>query len=571
MPVNLDDNGVEYEEDSEAKEDKHEEIDDEAEETPYKKSADSFHVSQKAIGKYGTIDGCPACRAIQRRGNGVGRIGYNHSKECRERVMDAMQNDPEYRQLAKKTRPEVHVIRRHVQRAIDHITNTEVLRQNNLGTQLDRMMLNMLTTKMQVAEIYSPPRVVAMANKMGLSRGWSLDLTTQDENGVAWDFNKIHMRNKAVRKLLTDQPLVSIGSPMCTAYSIMNRVNYSRMPAEEVQARLAYAKTHLDFCVKLYEMQWRAGRYFLHEHPDGAGSWQEDSMQRLMRRQGVMIVVGDQCRYGLVSQDKQREGPARKRTGFLTNAVCVARRLCNKCPNQAGYVVHRHVILENGRTKVAQIYPDELCREICKGIQEQVEVDRKGQHLLAQVSADDGDTTEQLMNVAKGLVQKYRTVEEDNEAEMEKAWDDVSGAELNPEMVKKARSEEIEYVRKMRLYDKVPISECKQVTGKSPIIVRWIDINKGDKEQPNYRSRVVAREINTHKREDLFAAIPPLEALKVILSMATSGNKGETIMINDISRAFFHAPTKRKVYVQLPREDQQPGEEHLCGRLNFSM
>ena len=79
------------------------------------------------------------------------------------------------------------------------------------------------------------------------------------------------MRNKAATRLLTDKPFVLIGSPMCTAYSAMNRINYSKMPAEEVQARLAYARKHLDFCAKLYDMQWQAGRYFLHEHPDGAG------------------------------------------------------------------------------------------------------------------------------------------------------------------------------------------------------------------------------------------------------------------------------------------------------------
>ena len=73
-------------------------------------------------------------------------------------------------------------------------------------------------------------------------------------------------------------------------------------------------------------------------------------------------------------------------------------------------------------------------------------------------------------------------------------------------MVKEARREEMEYVRKMHPYDKVHISECKRATGKMPITVRWIDINKGDKDKPNYRSRIVARELNTYKRDDLFAA-----------------------------------------------------------------
>ena len=147
----------------------------------------------------------------------------------------------------------------------------------------------------------------------------------------------------------------------------------------------------------------------------------------------------------------------------------------------------------------------------------------------------------------------------------------MSGAELDPAMVKGARKEAMEYVRKMHLYDKVHIAECKRATGKMPITVRWIDINKGDEEHPNYRSRIVVREINTCKRDDLFAATPPLEALKVILSTTATANKGEVVMINDISRAFFHAKVERDVYIQLPEEDRNKGEEHLCGKLRLSM
>ena len=45
---------------------------------------------------------------------------------------------------------------------------------------------------------------------------------------------------------------------------------------------------------------------------------------------------------------------------------------------------------------------------------------------------------------------------------------------------------------------------------------KWIDIDKGDRINPEMRSRLVAQEINTHKREDLFAATPPLEAKKIL-------------------------------------------------------
>ena len=73
------------------------------------------------------------------------------------------------------------------------------------------------------------------------------------------------------------------------------------------------------------------------------------------------------------------------------------------------------------------------------------------------------------------------------------AWDDVSGRRLNPEKVREARKEEIEEYHKHEVYVKVPIEECRKETGKAPIQVRWIDVNKGDTLNPEYRSRLVAK------------------------------------------------------------------------------
>ena len=60
----------------------------------------------------------------------------------------------------------------------------------------------------------------------------------------------------------------------------------------------------------------------------------------------------------------------------------------------------------------------------------------------------------------------------------------------------------------------------------------------------------MAREINTYKRDDLFAATPPLEALTLIMSMTATANHGEIIMVNDISRAFFHTSTNATAHTR---------------------
>ena len=89
------------------------------------------------------------------------------------------------------------------------------------------------------------------------------------------------------------------------------------------------------------------------------------------------------------------------------------------------------------------------------------------------------------------------------------AWDDVTGRWRLPELARKPRREEIQYFRKMKVYTKVEIVECRRVTGKGPIGVRWVDVNKECEIYPKYRSRLVAKETNTHSMPEMYAATPP--------------------------------------------------------------
>ena len=38
------------------------------------------------------------------------------------------------------------------------------------------------------------------------------------------------------------------------------------------------------------------------------------------------------------------------------------------------------------------------------------------------------------------------------------------------------------------VYTKVPLAECWKETGAAPIGTRWVDVNKGDKENPDYNA-----------------------------------------------------------------------------------
>eukprot|EP00973_Karenia_brevis_P003705 512331-Karenia_brevis.AAC.1 len=74
----------------------------------------------------------------------------------------------------------------------------------------------------------------------------------------------------------------------------------------------------------------------------------------------------------------------------------------------------------------------------------------------------------------------------------------------------------------MRVYKKVPISKCYQVTGKAPIGVRWVDVNKQDDINPKYRSRLVAKRFKRRNDPYLYAATLPLEILRLIASKAAT-------------------------------------------------
>ena len=72
--------------------------------------------------------------------------------------------------------------------------------------------------------------------------------------------------------------------------------------------------------------------------------------------------------------------------------------------------------------------------------------------------------------------------------------------------------------------------------------------------------------------EDIFAATLPLEATKLLFSLATMGMKNKKkplkLLFVDVKRAYFYAKAKRPVFVQLPEEDYDEGQ---CGRLEVSM
>jgi len=96
-------------------------------------------------------------------------------------------------------------------------------------------------------------------------------------------------------------------------------------------------------------------------------------------------------------------------------------------------------------------------------------------------SVCDETTEGGISGPARGYSGKYR--------------DDMSGQVLRDDLVKEARRKELEYFAAKGVWRKRPKEEAKKRTGRQPISVRGVYVNKGDDIHPRHRSRLVARRL----------------------------------------------------------------------------
>ena len=194
-----------------------------------------------------------------------------------------------------------------------------------------------------------------------------MDFSAPDPEGYIWDFSKHECRQKAFALIRESRPYMIIGSPECTPFSTIQNLNM-RTPEgkEKVERAREEGTKHLEFCCKIYALQMAAGRYFIHEHPLTATSWATECMTKLRECPAVYTAEAHMCAFGMQSRDRHGPGYAKKPTRFLTNSVVSAKALSRRCPNN-----HRHVHLMEGRARAAAIYPQELCRTICRATLEQ--------------------------------------------------------------------------------------------------------------------------------------------------------------------------------------------------------
>ena len=441
-------------------------------------------------------------------------------------------------------------------------------------------------------EAYGTGRILEDANgtlrNLNIKGLAAFDLRTKKIDGTPWDFSKTSDRKEAIRYIKDNCPTWVVGSPPCTAFSQLQGLNFRKMSPERVQSILKEGRRHLHFVISLYKLQLNAGRHFLHEHPQGARSWSDAQMMKLLSHPRVESTVSDQCQYGLMTPGESGGlMPAKKATRWASTSPQMLSRLSRRCP---GDHVHQHLI--GGRAADAAFYPPELITDILRGMRdtddaEHMEVDEDDIMVAAMARAgalhdlpadsicaayresdlshDNAQKTFQF-KFLNGYNQTIRLGQHFKEVYK----DEYTLEPLPKEETKAAMHDELSYFCE-KVFRGVSYEEAVNDPEGKIIGSRFVNCNKGDSEKPDVRCRLVAQEINHGSEgcEDFYAATPPLEAKRLLFSEWASKKvrRGKKLKLSfvDIRKAYFNGIPTRNLYVRLPAELGMP--KNVLGKL----
>ena len=141
-----------------------------------------------------------------------------------------------------------------------------------------------------------------------------------------------------------------------------------------------------------------------------------------------------------------------------------------------------------------------------------------------------------------------------------------SGTLLDTQKVYEGRLKELANIEKLEVAEPIQLQEAR-AQNLEIVYGKWLDDAKGTPEDPDaVRSRLAATQVNTHAREDVTQATPPIKASSIIVSLAATKTnaKGQhdcLIGRHDIRVAFFHAKESGRVVI-IPQRDWH--HEELC-------
>ena len=343
------------------------------------------------------------------------------------------------------------------------------------------------------------------------------------------------------RKRFTDQASrwgvhPGVALDLTTGWDLKNQTHVEQAEGLQgtVRPKLLIGHARFRDSRNLYHKQLQDGHYFLH----GAAPGHE---------QGEREEEEEEDGSHLLGHESVQHVKAGRAAEWLTNSGCIAEELTKL---QGGD-------RENAISSIVTMSPTveskpAIVAAVLRGLRRQLQ--------------QDGAVS---INAMEPGITGHDTQVWDEDG-LERFFDELTGERLNPRDVREAKVKEIEFLRTFPVYEKVPEA---MANGKEFISTRWTITNKGDVNAPDVRARFVGREFKwkSPAMENTFAATPPLESLKYLLSRFQSRRRGPArspgerkILVLDVSRAHFHPKCRRELYIRLPEEDAQAG---FVGRL----
>ncbi|CAK0865658.1 unnamed protein product, partial [Prorocentrum cordatum] len=471
------------------------------------------------LAKYGFTDGCPGCLAA--RANASAKA---HSSECRERIQQAMANDPAPMEIERPGRraagrrgspaelPQASRRRLAVPGGPAPLTpaisgeqprtpaqapatpQAQAAGPSGLlqappgaGDPMDADSLELCALlaafgdwRVAVSELYGPGRFTSRPSAFDLEPGTAYDIRT------GYDFSQEGDRQRAQATIELEQPLPITGSPMCAPWSNLQALNVIQgVDVNAINAIMERGVVHLVFCAERYKEQIKADRPFLHEQPASSRSWRLWMIREIAEMPGIHYVECDQCAYGLWCTDAVGPALVKKPTGWLTNSAEIARELTRRCPGCARHC--QTVGLGRRGMRIIERYPTKLAAAVLRGLRREAIARGQLGALEAGPHLDEPPIWDAYPEYYTEIV------------------DNISRAALDPELVAAGRKE----------------------TGRDPAPMIWVDVNKGDDRKPNVRCRLCVAETRyrTNAEEDQ-----------------------HVLMFLDITRAHPHCEMKRCLY-----------------------
>ena len=192
------------------------------------------------------------------------------------------------------------------------------------------------------------------------------------------------------------------------------------------------------------------------------------------------------CEHGIQRwNDEGNVVAANTPTRFITNSDSISLQLRRNCIGK----LKQQEVLEGSRQGKAATYPKRLCEAICHGLVEEKELSiRNIKRIITVQNISQVETLHQLRSLNMVTNEDHEEIGQ----EVKQAWDDVTGEVLDTKKVEEARIKEVEYLISENVWTKILRGEAAQ-KGYQIVKTRWLDINKGDSEQPKYRSRFVGK------------------------------------------------------------------------------